>query len=238
MQEAVLRFVFKYIREKASTKETDRGTENMIFDRLEQTFSLARFLYIQRVSGLTPPGDDPYMPPEEIARFKKEIAKVDCYLEFGSGGSTVYASKLGVEAVSVENDRFYAEVVATRLHGCSVRQIIIGMGLTREWGIPVFARPRKAQAYISAPWQYMPRPKFILIDGRYRAACALESARQANLHGHSAVLMFDDYKERPSYHNVEQFLGVPEMVGRAAIFEIGSQSVKESDIQGWLHDPL
>ena len=177
------------------------------------------------------------MPPAEVARFKDEIGKARHYLEFGSGGSTVYASRMGVQTTSVENDRFYARAVASQLHGKTVSQIVAGMGITREWGMPVFPRTRNARRYVMAPWQGGHFPDFIFIDGRYRVACALESARRAHASQATAVLMFDDYAMRRFYHVVEEFLGSPQIVGRAAIFHIGSQIVPPAIVDKWLQDP-
>jgi hypothetical protein len=209
-----------------------------MIDRFQAISRLLQFLYIQRVKGLSPPSDEPYMPPAEVARFKYELSKARHYVEFGSGGSTVYASQQGVKTISVENDRFYARVVAKGLHQSSVKQLVVDMGITGEWGMPIFPNPRKARRYICAPWDVETFPQFILVDGRYRVACALESARRARLVGQSAVLMFDDYEVRSSYHQIEQILGVPEKCGRAAIFDIGSQQVELSVIDHWLNDPL
>jgi hypothetical protein len=68
-------------------------------------------------------------------------------------------------------------------------------------------------------------------------ACALESARRAFTEGNSATLMFDDYELRPYYHAVEEFLGTPTMVGRAAMFNIGKQNVNEASVYEWMQDP-
>ena len=111
------------------------------------------------------------------------------------------------------------------------------MGLIGEWGMPVFPNFNKALAYVDAPWGGESFPQFILVDGRYRVACALESARRANMASAAAVLMFDDYAARPFYHEVEKHLGAPELVGRAAIFQIGSQNVEKKAVDQWLTDP-
>lgn len=206
-------------------------------NRIQRALGLLQFLYVQRIKGFAPPGDEPFMDPEGIARFKKEVSKARRYVEFGSGGSTVFADRLAIHVVSVENDRFYARAVASRLGGGSVRQIVIGMGITREWGFPLFPDAEKARAYVSAPWSAQAFPDFILVDGRYRVACALESARRAHEAGARATLMFDDYTLRPHYHRIEELLGAPETVGRAAIFRLGSQAVSPADVEPWLSDP-
>jgi hypothetical protein len=199
--------------------------------------NFARFFYMKHWQGFSPPGDEPFMPVADVERFKAEIAKAKSYVEFGSGGSTVYANQLGIRAVSVESDGHYARVVASRLDGSHVQQIICDLGLSGEWGMPVFPNTHKASRYVTAPWGTNAFPEFILVDGRYRVACALESARRAYLAGSTAVLMFDDYVTRPFYHDVEKILGVPEICERAAIFGIGQHFVHEAAIQPWLSDP-
>lgn len=79
-------------------------------------------------------------------------------------------------------------------------------------------------------------PDFILIDGRYWVACAFESARPANASQTTAGLMFDDYAMRPFYHVVEEFLGSPQIVGRAAIFHVESQLELPAIVDKWLQD--
>lgn len=198
---------------------------------------LARFLYLQRFKGFPPPSDEPYMPSAEVTRFKDEIGRARYYVEFGSGGSTVYASRLGVKTISVENDKFYARAVSQKLYGKTVTQVVANMGITREWGMPLFPRVCNARRYVMAPWDTECFPDFILVDGRYRVACALESARRAHACNASAILMFDDYSMRPYYHIVEEYLGSPQLVGRAAIFQIGAQIVPPAVVEKWLEDP-
>ncbi|MBK6414316.1 hypothetical protein [Sphingopyxis sp.] len=201
-------------------------------------FDLLRFLYVQRVSGFDPPGDEPFMPLQEVERFKAEIGRANFYVEFGSGGSTVYASAKGIRGVSVESDRYFARSVATKLAGTSIDQVVVDMGLVGKWGKPLFPSKAKAKRYISAPWREGPFPDFILVDGRYRIACALETARRAEEAGAIGTLMVDDYGHRPHYLPIAEILGTPEMVGRGAIFRIGTQQVPISTVEKWLDDPF
>lgn len=207
-------------------------------NRIKRYTNLLRFLYIQRIKGFTPPGDEPHMDPPGVDRFRNEISKATNYVEFGSGGSTVLVDRKHIRAISVENDRFFARAVSSRLTSGMVRLIVVNMGLTVEWGFPHFPSERKARDYVTAPWTDKGAfPDFILVDGRYRVACALESARRAHAAEASAVLMFDDYASRPYYHAVENLLGEPEMAGRAAIFRIGPQDIPASAVEPWLKDP-
>lgn len=201
---------------------------------LQTLLRLPAFLYQQRIKGFDPPGDEPFMDPEGIERFKHELSFCNHYLEFGSGGTTVQADRLRIPTISVESDRFYARAVASRLSSGRVTQVMVDLGITGEWGTPFFTSPRKGWRYVSAPFgEHF--PDFILVDGRYRAACALESARRAYKAG-KAVLMLDDYAHRSCYHVVETWLGRPEMAGRAAIFQIGLAPVPVDAVESLLAD--
>lgn len=205
-------------------------------NKARKLIDLLKFLHLQRVKGFAPPGDEPFMDGPGIERFRVEASRARSYVEFGSGGSTVYIDRLGIPAISVENDPFYAQAVAARLRNGSVLQRVIRMGLTQAWGVPLFPKPQRAKAYVTAPWDLAPFPDLILVDGRYRVACALEAARRAHAAGVTATLMFDDYATRPHYHLVERHIGSPENAGRTALFRIGSGGVAEADVEPWLHD--
>lgn len=198
---------------------------------------VAAHAYRQRFGGFPLPGPVPHMPPEEVEFFKTHISQCKSYLEFGSGGSTVLASNLNVPTISVESDSYYARAVASQLTGNSVTQIISSLGLAMDWGMPAFPRVRLARRYVMAPWISPEFPDFVLVDGRYRVACALETARRASAARAKTLLMFDDYFGRPFYSEVELHLGSPRRVGRAAVFEIGAKGVSTEAVERWLRDP-
>jgi hypothetical protein len=67
----------------------------------------------------------------------------------------------------------------------------------------------------------MTPPDLILIDGRMRVSCALESL--LNLpEGSDCVLYLDDYESRPHYKAIEPFLRDAERIGRSLRFRKGS----------------
>lgn len=206
-------------------------------NKLRRALEIAAFLHTQRIRGFDPPGDEPFMDQESIDRFRQELARASGYLEFGSGGSTVLADQSGVPGVSVESDRFYARAVATRLTG-KIEQICVPAGITKEWGMPLFPSAIKGRRYTDAGFGRSEFPDFILVDGRWRRACALRSAHEAHKRGKQATLMIDDYLHRPGYRRVEVLLGEPEMVGRSAIFRIGSRSIPSAAIDEALDDPF
>ena len=138
--------------------------------------------------------------------------------------------RAGIPAVSVESDRYYARAVRSRMTGGKVELLNPDMGLTGFRGTPLFRKHAKSRRYIEAPFPREPFPDFILVDGRYRAACALLAAKQAHETGQRATLMFDDYARRRYYHWIEEHLGEPQLKGQAAFFDIGSRAIAQSAI--------
>ena len=188
---------------------------------------LASFYYARHIRGFDPP-DEPHLDDLTAEWLQRQLRTTRLFLEFGSGGSTLLANRLGVRTVSVESDPYYSAAVRRALPHPEITTILTPkMGLTREWGMPVFGKARKAERYVNAPFQHLAGsfPDFILVDGRYRVACALQSAREAVRAGSTSTLLFDDYATRPAYHIVETYLGLPERIGRAAVFLLGRRNV-------------
>ena len=205
-----------------------------MLQRLKRTL---RALYFQRTHAFDTP-TTPHFDDETLARFRHELATCKSYLEYGSGGSTILVDGRGIEATSVESDRFYANAVRRGLSPTSrVKMVVPRVGLVEEWGRPVFNYGNKGKRYVDAGFAGEAFPELILVDGRYRAACALESARRAHEGKCAATLIFDDYESRPHYHVVEQYLGPPERVGRSAVFRLGSRAVPEEAVRTFAKDP-
>ena len=208
-------------------------------DRLRSFQEKLSFFYTQRVRGFDTP-TRPYLDDETAAWLECQLRKTSLYLEFGSGGSTVLANSLGVASISVESDRFYAKAVRSGLqHPETARIQVPEMGITAEWGMPLFFRRKKGGRYVAAGFELLGDrfPDFISVDGRYRVACVLESARRAHLAGATPLLMLDDYDGRSFYHFVEDHLGAPERVGRAALFKVGESPVSEDAVRKFATDP-
>lgn len=202
--------------------------------------ALARFLYTQRIEGFRP-SQSVGLDDLSVARFLALLRSSRGYLEFGSGGSTLEAGRLGVRTLSVESDRFFAAAVRRALPPSACVEIVdINLGITREWSRPIFtsrsrARLRRWRRYVSVPFERLDQlgwfPDFVFIDGRFRRACALQAASEALYRGNAMTMMIDDYFSpgREHYYNIEKWLGTPERCGRAAIFEIKSgKTIKPS----------
>lgn len=169
----------------------------------------------------------PLMKLEAVARLRELMGKSRCFLEYGAGGSTMMAGEVGVPLIfSVESDpKFLAAVAETfALSGTQSKLHThhADIGSTKEWGHPTgFAALRQWPAYSTGIWDVIRRkkamPDLVLVDGRFRVACALASA----LHVHPGTpLWLDDYVEREArYAPVNRHLKLVEIVGAGALFE-------------------
>jgi hypothetical protein len=126
----------------------------------------------------------PLMTDEEIACLRRYLASASVYLEFGAGGSTAIAADAGLRrVVSVEVDANWVkkcedhpsiarEISAGRLHFK-----LVDIGPIKRWGKPVSTETAiRWPSYYLAPWEDLADdlPDFVLIDGRFRLACAYQ----------------------------------------------------------------
>jgi hypothetical protein len=190
-----------------------------------------KLVVAKRVARIEVP-DQPHFDAESTEFFNQTIRQTRNYLEYGSGGSTLLAHQHVKNLVSVESDRRFLRAVERKLSrqrlGAETVLIHVNIGLTEHWGKPVFTKPttrrvHRWQRYAKAPWNFFRRrqiePDLVLIDGRFRAACALESLLALNDDSPCRILM-DDYVTRDEYKAVEEVADLTEMKGRMAVFRM------------------
>ncbi len=208
------------------------------FRRLVSPVRLIRFFYVQRVKGFGPP-NGPHLDDETAGWLANQLRATKLFVEFGCGGSTLMADGLAVPTISVESDPYYAAAVRSALSHHETTEILtLDMGITREWGMPMFFAKKKGLRYATAPFERLGSrsPDLILVDGRYRVACALESAAQVARTGGPSKMLVDDYADRPAYHILEYYLGSPDRIGRAALFVVGARDIPEQVIHEYSTD--
>lgn len=155
--------------------------------------------------------DAPHLPPSSRERLEALLGGADCYLEYGTGGSTMLAARVGVPlSYCVESDAAWLTAVEHRLRAVEHRGRVVllhaDIGPTGEWGFPLATPPGTAAAdYALDAWRRMREdgvtPDFVLVDGRYRVACCLASLLHARP---GTPILFDDYLDRPHYEVVEE----------------------------------
>jgi hypothetical protein len=172
------------------------------------------------------------MTPEERALFERTVAGRRRYAEFGSGGSTPLALKLGVGTlVSVESDPTWARAV--RAVPLVARAIAEGrasvlhadIGTVGAWGAPASREPTRLwPRYVAAMWHEWARrgafPDAVLVDGRFRVACCLSVAllHAARPGSEPPVVMLRDYSDRrPGYAVVLEAFRVREQAGELCV---------------------
>lgn len=162
------------------------------------------------------------MTVEEVAMFLGYLNNSSSYFEFGCGGSTIVAAAFGpknLNITSVDSSKEWLEAV--RVHGMCRARVdadlltlkFVDIGPTGAWGHPT----RSAEESNGAWYLYSQAITLaggvfdlVLVDGRFRVACAL-NAFLVNPSG--KVLMHDFFE--PSHHNhYKAILAVAEVVER------------------------
>lgn len=153
------------------------------------------------------------MTDAEVGVLRECFSKASSLVEFGSGGST----QLAVQSPSlrriwsVESDQ--AWIVKLRgIPGVSqaendgrLRFTHADIGRTGDHGTPIDASTQaRWPGYYQAVWRdpATANADLVLIDGRFRVACALEALVHCRPH---TILLFHDFWSRTHYHPVLAF---------------------------------
>lgn len=189
---------------------------------MEQAWRVARLLTPRLVrSWLRPPGriGAPHLPDAAITAIRNAIRRGSTYLEFGSGGSTRAFAPLAGHTVSVESDQRFARAVRRALPRRARRKTLIlhiDIGETSEWGYPAGAPTAAWDDYSAAVWSALPAvPDVVLIDGRFRVACAIETSLRCPP---GTTVFIDDFGDRRSeYAPMLECLAEQRMIGRVLV---------------------
>jgi hypothetical protein len=177
----------------------------------------------------------PHMDEQGLLFFKSSLEQSKCYLEFGCGGSTVYACNEAKvrHIISFDTSSEWISQIREEVNADNVNLhlVHIDLGEVGDWGTPKSTEKyRDFWKYTVAPWKKANElqlvPDTVLIDGRFRVACFLYSLLVARV---GATLIFDDYFDRPEYFVVEKFCSVEQRAGRSGIFR-ASQHFNTADL--------
>jgi hypothetical protein len=160
------------------------------------------------------------MEPNELALLREASRRRQHAVEFGCGASTLLLLCNGIGALdSVDSEPAWARRVsdqpdaAEALRTGRLRMHCVDIGPTRKWGHPSGDESKaRWPQYAQAVWPAaLPAPvDFVLVDGRFRVACALMALRKAQP---DALVVFHDFWTRlPAYGEILPFFDV---VGRA-----------------------
>lgn len=162
------------------------------------------------------------LPEAEAECLGQAYKAAKVILEYGSGGSTVLAADMGKTVTSVESDPDWLAKMDAWFAGHKPKGRVVlhhgDIGPTAKWGMPKAPRSfRSWPGYALSVWD---RPDFlqpdvVLIDGRFRPACLLATAFRTT---RPVRVLFDDYAERPAYHQIEEMFRPIALHGRMAEF--------------------
>lgn len=200
---------------------------------------------------LRPPAWDLILTPElpfgpEASRvFLERLSRSASYLEFGAGSSTLQAAHLAGDVTSVESDARFLGAVGLKCLPMEPHLIHGDIGRTGPWGVPSSKRPSRHRVakwrnYPTAPWRVRGedyRADLILVDGRFRVACAL--AVILHQPDENWTLLVDDYAGRTEYQPIGQFAELVALHGRMAEFRPiadPSRSEAESAFEHFVSD--
>lgn len=147
----------------------------------------------------------PLFKKNDINLFKKYINQSKIYFEYGCGGSTYLASLCNnIEKIyTVESDIEWLNKVQLHINKKKDITYIYNEMLTipNTYGIPgKNATDIQKIEYSNKFIKTLPNNvDTILIDGRFRVACALKLYPYIN---ENTIIIFDDFLNRPYYHNI------------------------------------
>ena len=158
----------------------------------------------------------PFFRDKDVPMFYKYLDKSTSYFEFGSGGSTYQAAlRKNIKTIySVESDEKWHNKLKAELKKYKhIKYLYCDLETPgNNWGYPgKNCSDSKKKAYSHCIHQLTPEEKkkidLILIDGRFRVACALKSF---NVMSDNCVLAFDDFIERKYYHIILDYFTIIE----------------------------
>ena len=158
----------------------------------------------------------PHFKGLDVPMFYKYLDKSTYYFEFGSGGSTYQAAtRNNIKTIyTVESDAEWHNKLKAQLKKYNhIKYLFRDLETPgNNWGYPgKNCSNLKKIAYSHRIYQLTPEEKkkinLILIDGRFRVACALKSF---NIMSDDCVLAFDDFMARSYYHIVLNYFDIVE----------------------------
>lgn len=173
----------------------------------------------------------PHMERKEYFLFKELCKDKKVFLEYGSGGSTIYLLKKNKTVFSVESNRDFYNYM------CSIKFIkealnsnlnyrFVNIGPTNKWGKPLSDEySENWPKYYEQVWQEIDpvihQVDVIFIDGRFRVCCCLYSIlKVVEYNWRNTVFVIHDFWRREKYHVVLDFLQEVKTTENLASFRI------------------
>jgi len=149
------------------------------------------------------------MSSNEKEVFRKYLSQCSNYFEFGSGGSTYRASITdNIKTItSVESDKLFSEKI--KKLSSKIDMIYVNIGPTGDYGRPLLKLNSNLwKNYANAFEKRKENTDLVLVDGRFRVACALKVCLELP----SSTVLVHDFYNRAHYHCILPYFDVIESV--------------------------
>lgn len=180
------------------------------------------------------------MSENELEVLHSQFEKAQHYLEFGSGDSTLHAANTpSIKTIeSVESSHQYIDEnlrpkpeIQQALESGRLRFHIIDLGETKEWGYPKDdSKKHLWPNYSLSPFVDGSQHDLVLIDGRFRVACALSCLLNTP---ENCTIMIHDFWNRKKLYILLQFFDTIHQVDKLAVFK-KKANLDRKKIQGLL----
>ena len=167
----------------------------------------------------------PWMHEKEISLFAKWLPHGGNALEFGCGGSTRFFFERGIfHLTSVEGDTVWGQSVLTDpflsffIHKERLQFILPKIGPVGKHSMPVGPPTPLWLKYHSAVWDIFDcnALDFILIDGRFRLACAIQSIVHCP---QKPIVFIHDFWNRKEYHPILNFMDILDRIETSVVLK-------------------
>lgn len=156
---------------------------------------------------------NPSFAKNDLLMFNKYLDKAKNYFEYGSGGSTYQASiKPNIKLIiSVESDKEWHSIIKNNVKHSNFHYKFIDLKCKpKNWGYPSDLCDKKIYKDYSNVISNIRKETanlldLILIDGRFRVACALKCHSIIN---DNCKIIFDDFLDRKQYHIVLNYYDI------------------------------
>ena len=168
------------------------------------------------------------MTQKERELFDRKIRNSAAYLEFGMGGSTFRAlQKSNTKVYCIESSKDWISMMREYwwIRSMETERLAVyhvDIGPPKEWGIPSSEESKELfPNYSGIIYNMIPKKNIdtILIDGRFRVACALKAILECNSNSNLQILIHD-FSIRPNYHIVLEYLDEVETADTLSVFKI------------------
>ena len=169
------------------------------------------------------------MQEKEKSLFKIILKGAKSYLEFGMGGSTIYATNFPqIKTYSIDSSiewiaqmRTHEEIVNAEAES-RLQLIYVDIGPTKGWGYPLDESHKHLfPLYSSSCFEAIPKNEIdtVLIDGRFRVACGLKTIEHCH-NNNNLLIMMHDFWDRGYYHILLKYLKEVESALTLGVFRV------------------